>query len=159
MDMTISEWLDEIERENPDITPGDLLKMAADPSCPAHNFFEWDDEKAGHAHRVWQARTLLSRRVVITTDSYSLTVPRYVRNPEAQPSTQSYIATRSISVEDLQHQTLAQEFARARALLERTRELSRMFGLMREVDEMVERLGLMSAKVVRRRPDEDGLAA
>jgi hypothetical protein len=30
---------------------------------------------------------------------------------------------------------------------------------MREVDEMVERLGLMSAKVVRRRPDEDGLAA
>lgn len=156
---TISEWLDEIEREHPDITPAMLLEMAQDPECPAHEFFEWDDEKAGHAHRIWQARTLLSRKVVITTDSYSLTVPRYVRNPEAQPATQSYIATRSISVEDLQHQTLAQEFARARALLERTRELSRMFGLMREVDEMVERLGLMSAKVVRRRPDEDGLAA
>lgn len=157
--MELNEWLDELEKQHPDITPALLVEMAQDPECPAHDCFEWDDEKAGHAHRIWQARTLLSRRVVIKTEGYSLTVPRYVRNPEAPPATQSYIATRSISVEDMQHQTLAQEFARARALLERTRELSRLFGLLREVDEMVERLGLMSAKVVRRRPDEDGLAA
>lgn len=144
---SISEWLDEIEKEHSEITPDMVVELAQDPDCPAHDFFEWDDKKAGHAHRVWQARTLLSRRVVISTESYSLSVPRYVRNPEAQPSSQSYVATRQIRDVDLQQQTLAAEFARARSLLERARELSKVFGMLEEVDEMVGRLGLMSAKV------------
>ena len=58
------------------ITPEAVVGVASDPNNVLHAHFEWDDAKAGHAHRVQQAR-LLIKRVKITTPAGS-TTPRYV---------------------------------------------------------------------------------
>mgnify|MGYP005821170523 FL=1 len=58
------------------ITPEAVVGVARDPSNVLHAHFEWDDAKAGHAHRLQQARQLI-KRVKITTPTGS-TTPKYV---------------------------------------------------------------------------------
>ena len=142
----LSEWLASIERDGK-LTPAEVIDAARDPDSPGHRVFEWDDDKAAHQHRLEQARQLLARRVVIETESYQVTVPRYVRDPEATAGEQSYVNVRSINDADLRHQILASEFSRVAQMLSRTRELAKAFGLMDEVDEVVSRLRLMREQV------------
>ena len=142
----LSDWLASIER-NGKLTPAEVIEHARDPESPGHGLFEWDNYKAAHQHRMEQARQLLARRVVIQTESYQVTVPRYVRDPEAAPGEQSYVSVRSVTDADLRHQVLASEFSRVAQMLSRTRELAKAFGLMDEVDEVVSRLQLMREQV------------
>lgn len=44
---------------SPIIEPEAIVRFARDPSTALHGEFEWDDTKAGHQHRLWQARQLL----------------------------------------------------------------------------------------------------
>jgi hypothetical protein len=37
---------------------GEVLSLAADPSHPMHNDFEWDDTVAAEAHRLYQTRAM-----------------------------------------------------------------------------------------------------
>lgn len=63
----------------------DLVKAAAPVTSPLHNYFEWDDAKAGHQYRVEQARLLL--KIVIApmqVQGNAVIVPLYVS--EVQPS-------------------------------------------------------------------------
>ena len=41
------------------LEPERVVEAAKAKSHPLHDFFEWDDKKAGHAHRVNQARSLI----------------------------------------------------------------------------------------------------
>lgn len=146
----VAEWLNIIELKHSEITPDLLIELATDPDCPAHGYFEWDDEKAGHAHRLSQARTLLARKVVVSTESYELQVPRYVRNPDAPSNMQSYLSTRSINVASMQQQTLAQEFVRVRQMLERARGLAKLFEMVQEVDDMITTVNALTRRVKHR---------
>jgi hypothetical protein len=47
------------------IQPIDILEDAKDENTPYHKFFEWDDKKAGHEYRLYQARNLLNSIVEI----------------------------------------------------------------------------------------------
>jgi hypothetical protein len=42
------------------ILPEDVVEAASEVSSPIHNNFEWDDTKAAHEHRIWQARQLIT---------------------------------------------------------------------------------------------------
>ena len=46
------------------LSPEVVVNTAADPENVLHNWFEWDDEIAGHQHRLKQARQLI--RVFVT---------------------------------------------------------------------------------------------
>ena len=39
----------------------DIVKAGKNPSSPFHRHLEWDNKRAGHAHRIWQARMLMAR--------------------------------------------------------------------------------------------------
>lgn len=41
------------------LRPEDVVEFASDPDTALHSRFQWDDEKAGHAYRLWQARQLI----------------------------------------------------------------------------------------------------
>ena len=43
----------------------DVVSAAKSARSPLHSRFEWDDTKAGHEHRLWQARQLI--RIVVQT--------------------------------------------------------------------------------------------
>lgn len=42
------------------ITPEILVTESMPKDAPLHNIFEWNDQKAAHAHRLQQARTLIN---------------------------------------------------------------------------------------------------
>jgi hypothetical protein len=43
------------------VTPEMVLKASEPEDSLLHDNFEWDDEKAGHSFRIWQARVLLNK--------------------------------------------------------------------------------------------------
>lgn len=50
-------------RKSGGLTPTRVLRVAKNPDSILHPRFEWDDAKAGHQHRLWQARQLISTKV------------------------------------------------------------------------------------------------
>lgn len=66
MNMKLREKLTEVFNELADrtedgcVTPEMLVNASKPADAPLHDNFEWDNEKAGHSFRVWQARQMLS---------------------------------------------------------------------------------------------------
>lgn len=53
-------------RHNNRALPPELVDEASTPGHPLHDYFEWDDGKAGHQHRLHQARQFISSvRIVV----------------------------------------------------------------------------------------------
>ena len=38
----------------------DVVAAARDPLSPLHSKFQWDDSKAAHRYRLWQARQIIA---------------------------------------------------------------------------------------------------
>jgi hypothetical protein len=43
------------------LKPVDVVKNAKNPQSPLHKYFVWDDTKAAHEYRLWQARELIKK--------------------------------------------------------------------------------------------------
>lgn len=50
------------------LLPVAVVNEARDPDSPLHRYFEWDDTKAAHAHRLDQARQLIASIEIISDD-------------------------------------------------------------------------------------------
>lgn len=61
------------------LKPEDVLKSATPKSSPIHAYFNWDDTKAAHKHRLEQARELIrvSVRVLPNSEGGETKVSRY----------------------------------------------------------------------------------
>jgi len=131
------------------ITPEELVQAARDENSPLHHFFEWDDDKAAEKYRLMQARTLIrSCRLNVTVNKRKLELPYYVRDPEAESTNQGYVETgRLPSQEDLSREVLITEFKRAASQLRKARNLAGYFNLSDEIDELIERITVLHAKV------------
>jgi len=57
----IQSELEAIRDEDDDgvLRPEVIVDRAANPKSPLHNQFTWEDTKAAHEYRLWQARTLI----------------------------------------------------------------------------------------------------
>ena len=55
--------LDKLHKESPNglLSAENVVKCAEDPASPLHKAFEWDDNKASHQFRLWQARVLITK--------------------------------------------------------------------------------------------------
>ena len=60
----IREALEGIRKKYGRLTPSLTVKVAKHPDSILHTRFEWDDSKAAHEHRLWQARQLISTNVI-----------------------------------------------------------------------------------------------
>ena len=56
--------LSKIRKKHGGITPRAVVDDAVNPKSPLHPCFEWSDDKAADAHRLWQARKLIGSIVV-----------------------------------------------------------------------------------------------
>jgi hypothetical protein len=64
--MTWKEELEEIRRRHHGLLrPEDVLAFARNPKTALHRRFQWDDSKAAHQYRLWQARELIECHVVV----------------------------------------------------------------------------------------------
>ena len=131
-------YLAEIERledENGRITKEFIVAAAKKKSSPLHDYFDWDDKKAAHKHRLEQAGELLRIRVEVVNDEIRFTVPSHVRDPACLPHEQGYRSTVKIRTdEDAKREVLVKEFSAAASALQRARDLAAFFEIAEEVD-------------------------
>ena len=60
MDKNIALELEKIRKDHDGILyPESVVAVAEDRNSPLHKCFTWDDKKAGHLYRIWQARCLI----------------------------------------------------------------------------------------------------
>ena len=121
------------------LTPNAVLEDAKDPDSPLHDSFEWDDEKAAHAHRIEQARALItSVRVVQRTDKTAVRAVFYVRDPSAENDEQGYVSTTTLrSDADSARAAIVAEFSRVADMLRRAREIAKALECEDEVESLV----------------------
>lgn len=124
----------ELENELGRLTPDDVITEAQKLDSPLHGRFEWDDEKASHSWRLEQARRLIrSVKVVVTTETHVIAVPRYTRDPEAGPA-QGYVSLERLRSEpDAARAAVRLAFTQAAALLRRAEDLAEALGLSHKV--------------------------
>lgn len=56
----IEQELRKIEKRDGNITPPAVVEAAKSPTSPLHSHFQWNDDKAAHEYRLWQARQLIA---------------------------------------------------------------------------------------------------
>lgn len=120
------------------LTPAAVVEDARSKKSPLHDQFEWDDGEAAHKYRLEQARTLIrSVRVEVVTEQKTISVVRYLRNPEMPSKDQGYADVAAIrDSTELARDALRTEFARARALFDRAESLAVAFSMDAEIREL-----------------------
>jgi hypothetical protein len=79
--MSLEQELKKIQGKSKTLKPVRVVEVAKDPSHPLHNRFEWDDQKASHQYRIWQARDLIAKVYVQPFDNRPLQVRAFVSLP------------------------------------------------------------------------------
>lgn len=64
-DLIITQEITKIIEDKGNVTPFDIVTRASNEESPLHKYFEWDDSKAAHEYRFWQARQLISSVKVV----------------------------------------------------------------------------------------------
>lgn len=131
------------------ITPQMVVAAAVNVKSPLHEYFEWDDSKAGVAHRLEQARSIIrSVRIVYTTTTSEVRSVVYVRDPSVPLGKTGYIAVaQAVKSHPCAQQVLQDEFDRVESAFNRMRNLAAVFGLEKDVDKLLRHLKTLSAKV------------
>lgn len=131
------------------ITPLQLVEAAQDTDSPLHGYFEWDDTEAAQKYREAQARTLLrSCEIKFTVNNRKISVPSYVRDPEADSMAQGYVQTTTIKTdEDAAREVLIKEFKRIGSLLKRARQLGVYFDMDHDLEQMESSLDMLQSRI------------
>jgi hypothetical protein len=98
--------------------PQKVVIAATDKSSPLHRYFEWDDGKAAHQHRLDQARRLIgSVRVLVEYEERTVMAP-YYRHCPAEPK--GYISHDRLKKDPVTAMAvLRYEFGRVASVLDR----------------------------------------
>lgn len=137
----IRERLDDLARKNGGrLTPEAVVADARKPNSPLHKEFEWDTKKAAHEYWIEQARTLIrSVRIVVRTETTTISTVAYVRDPSAENGEQGYVSVESLRGNgEASRDALRYEFGRAESVLQRARDLAVALSLESEVDRIID---------------------
>ena len=131
-----------IYNENGGITPEMVIKAAKDPNNVLHHLFEWDNSKAGNAHRVDQARQIItSVKINIVTESRTISAVSYVRDPRLSNDQQGYVSVAKLKTDkDLAKDSIRYEFQRAYAHLHRAKTHAEILGMEDQVSALLNTL-------------------
>lgn len=124
------------------VTPDAVVADARNQKSPLHSYFEWDDTKAAHAHRLTQARALItSVMVTVRTENRSVQAVYYVRDPSAPPRQQGYLSIAKLRTEqDLAREAVVHAFVQARNALTAAKDLAAVLSMEDQVDAIITRI-------------------
>lgn len=112
------------------LRPADVVHAAKAKSSPLHDYFEWDDGKAAHQHRLEQARLLIRCTVELVGEDEK-PVKMYVSLQSRRAEGDSYQSLRDVvQSRPLREELLRQALAEAdawRKRYEKFRELHEVF--------------------------------
>lgn len=108
----------------------DVVESARSADSPLHRFFEWDDAKAAHQHRLSQARRLIRMVTVVTkTETVEITSVAYARDPARE---RGYLSIAEPREEEVAADIARHELKQIWFRVERLRQLSAALGLQDE---------------------------
>ena len=139
-DIAVHERLEQLRKANHGrLTAEIVVRDAQSKDSPLHSRFNWSLQHAAMEHWLDVARELIAKvRVVIETETRSIRVVAYVRDPRAATGDQGYIAVATMrSDAGYAREVLVEEFARAASHLRRAYELSDALGLSHEVSAVI----------------------
>ena len=131
----INAEINRIYQEHNGITPSLLVEEAKDPNSILHHLFEWDNEKAGHAHRLDQARQIItSVKVNIVSETKMISAVSYVRDPRVPGDQQGYVSIETLKTDkDLAKESIKLEFARAYSHLQKAKLHAEVLNMQNQV--------------------------
>jgi hypothetical protein len=103
------------------LTPDLVIQDAKNPKSPLHDEFEWNDKAAAHQYRIEQARKVIQTYwVSVKTETTTVEVPYFVRDPEAVNGEQGYVSNAVIMKKpELAARVFMTETAKAHSYLNR----------------------------------------
>ena len=129
--------LKKLEKKNGDIEIDAILDEAEDEDSVLHDYFEWDNGKAGHAHRRTQAKQLLREyKFMIVTEEVVRYSPRWISKADTKTPTFTNVdfvrqdKARSVAA-------LEDEIARIIGACDRSLALADHFKLRTKFEEML----------------------
>lgn len=131
----INAEINRIYQEHNGITPSLLVEEAKNPDSVLHHLFEWDDEKAGHAYRLDQARQIItSVKVNIISETKMISAVSYVRDPRVPGDQQGYVSIETLKTDkDLAKESIKLEFARAYSHLQKAKLHAEVLNMQNQV--------------------------
>ena len=131
----INAEINRIYQKHNGITPSLLVEEAKDPNSILHHLFEWDDEKAGHAYRLDQARQIItSVKVNIISETKMISAVSYVRDPRVPGDQQGYVSIETLKTDkDLAKESIKLEFARAYSHLQKAKLHAEVLNMQNQV--------------------------
>jgi len=122
------------------LTPESVIEASKPEDHPLHSYFEWDDAKAAHEHRLHQARKIISAVPVVREVTTRRIVPQWVRDPTVGHE-QGYVSMDTVKNEPLTKKQVVQyEISRALTILNRAREIAVELGETDMLDLAIESL-------------------
>jgi hypothetical protein len=138
------------EKRDGVLTPEDVVSDARSAKSPLHGLFTWDDKEAAHQHRLMVARSIIrSVKVEVLTETRTLSIPMYIRDPKCASDEQGYAALAVIKDDrEIATEALLYEFKRAASCLERACNIAEGLNLVDEVQGLLQRMRALQLKVV-----------
>jgi len=133
--------LERIRRERGGLTAEAVVEDAASPESRLHAAFEWNDSKAGHLHRLQQARQLI--RAVVTVESGTMPEHRsfiLVRSDPEQEETSYMPTVEVVSRADLLGDAVARLRAELRSASESVNQVVSLASAVNAADDRKEKL-------------------
>lgn len=144
MENKAKNYLRRMERRG-ELTPANVVRVAANPSNPLHELLTWDDDKAAHAHRMHEASNLIRvYRTEVTVKQRTFGLPDFTVVQRGSPR----VATMEVPEEQRQA-VFASQLNSAIGHLERAAKYQCAYGFGEELFDMVDQLRAMLEKLKR----------
>jgi len=123
---TIIDELAKLEAAHGRLTPEIVVRAASNKKSPLHSRFIWNDKVAAHRQRLDTAREILATyvTVTITRTKRQVSVPYYIRDPNAPPAVASYVRTEAERTRDQAEVILQNEIDRIVGCVNRARDIA-----------------------------------
>lgn len=134
-------------------TPQELLAEATKKTSSIHDCFEWDDKKAAHSHRLFQASYYL-RGIEIVVEHDGKQERQRANHAVVINDKRTYASFETVvSTPDLAEQVLAKAKAELVAWYHRYQKLERLNGIALVMN-AIEKAGIVTINPGQRKPDE-----
>jgi hypothetical protein len=144
----IRQALEALQDSRGRLTPERVVAAARNPRHVLHREFGWNDRQQANLHRLDRARELITKYITVTViyRSERISVPFYVKDASAPPTTQGYVALVGPSMNRANAElTMIAEFDRCASIIGRARGIagvlsSRFPGLDAQLEGLLDQL-------------------
>ena len=140
-------YLAELEKRGR-LTPEMVLADAKNPKSPLHELYNWDVRQAAEQYWIERSREIIRTiKVIVKTETTTISYPKYVRDPDMKTDEQGYISIDTLVTDKrASKRVILMETERILSCLDRARSVAEALNLMNHYHAVLEKVtGLREA--------------